>query len=81
MATKKISKRVIRANLRGTKTLTLEEFRDIIRAQIELMNKEAENYKEISSKTVIIFFGIYQIYYDRNTPKKLLPSSTIESMT
>lgn len=41
----------LKANLRGTKTLTLEEFRDIIRAQIELMNKEAENYKEISSKT------------------------------
>jgi len=41
----------LKANLRGTKTLTLEEFRDIIRTQVELMNKEAENYKEISAKT------------------------------
>jgi len=41
----------LKANLRGSKTLTLEEFRDIIRTQVELMNKEAENYKEISAKT------------------------------
>jgi len=45
---------VNRAGLVGTKKLTLQEFRDILKTQIELMLKEADNYKEISSKTVFL---------------------------
>jgi hypothetical protein len=41
----------LKSGITGSKKLTLQEFRDIIKTQIELMLKEADYYKEISAKT------------------------------
>lgn len=41
----------LKSSLRATKTLTLEEFKTILRAQIDATNEHAANLKDISAKT------------------------------